>query len=220
MDVKPADPPSEAWKSLYPEWEQLVGLFGVPAPKARTVFRQLADCYASPGRYYHTLDHIRAVLARIDSLSGLARNLPAIQLAAWFHDAIYDPRARDNEEKSAVLAQEVLQTLQIPREQIEQAMDMILKTKNHQAASDDVDSQILLDADLAILGAPAPAYEQYARAIRQEYAWVPEEHYRAGRRQVLQSFLQRPQIYYTGPMVEALERRARQNLEKEVASLT
>jgi predicted metal-dependent HD superfamily phosphohydrolase len=87
---------------LQSAWEQLLQTFGIEQAKAQTVFMALADAYASPGRVYHTLDHIQAMLAWIERLRSLASDLPAIQLAAWFHDSIYDPHAADNEERSAM----------------------------------------------------------------------------------------------------------------------
>ena len=90
----------------------------------------------------------------------------------------------------------------------------------HRAASEDRDGQVLLDADLAILGATAERYAAYSQAICQEYAWVPEEQYRSGRRQVLEGFLRRERLYYLDEMHAALETQARQNLADEIAALT
>jgi predicted metal-dependent HD superfamily phosphohydrolase len=204
---------------LAAEWDRLTTLFGVPTSRSQAVFAQLAARYASSGRSYHTLDHICDVLTRIHALSGLAVNLPALQFAAWFHDIIYDTHASTNEERSAVLAGDAMKALRIPSAVIAETQRLILLTKSHQTEREDIDGQILLDADLAILGTDPPDYERYARAIWQEYAWVPEDQYKAGRRAVLQGFLRRPRIYFTEPMSAALEQSARNNLSREIETL-
>jgi predicted metal-dependent HD superfamily phosphohydrolase len=147
-------------------------------------------------------------------------NFPAIQLAAWFHDVIYDSKAKDNEEKSAEYAAARLTSLEIPNNTVQSVQNLILHTKNHQAPPADIDSQILLDADLAILGASELEYKTYAQGIRQEYAWVADEVYRVRRRQVLQNLLQRETIYFTHQLFVKLESRARLNLQAEIATLS
>jgi predicted metal-dependent HD superfamily phosphohydrolase len=137
-----------------------------------------------------------------------------LNLAAWFHDAVYDTHAQDNEEKSAELAEMALSEL--PAETIAQVRKLILCTKTHQAF--DAESELLLDADLAILSAEPTQYQNYAIAIRQEYRWVSAEDYRIGRSQVLERFLQRDRIYYT-PMMQAKETIARRNLDTELQNL-
>ena len=201
-------------------WDRLLRPFGGDRDAADRVFRELAAAYSAPGRYYHTLTHIQHVLDTIEFLKREADDPGALELAAWFHDAVYDPRAKDNEERSADYAEQVLRGLGLPGQTIAVTRHLILQTKTHQPAGNDRDSRVFLDADLAILGAPADRYEDYARAIRQEYAWVPEEQYRSGRRQVLRNFLQRPRLYQTAPMFEAFEEEARRNLAGEVERLS
>lgn len=205
---------------LQRSWEQLLQTFGIEQVKAQATFTTLAGAYSSPGRIYHTLDHIQEVLEWIDRLRPYATDLPAIQLAAWFHDSIYDPHATDNEERSALYVQSFLSSLAVPSETIQAASQMILSTKTHWTEESQRDCQILLDADLAILGAPVERYDTYAQAIRQEYDWVPETSYRVGRVQVLQTFLLQARIYWTVPLYAALEEQARENIRREIASLS
>ncbi|HTK08820.1 MAG TPA: hypothetical protein VL485_16740 [Ktedonobacteraceae bacterium] len=204
---------------LQHSWEQLLQTFGVEQGKAQAPFTGLVNAYSSPDRVYHTLEHVQTVLEWIARLRGLATDLPALQLAAWFHDVVYDPRATDNEEQSALYAQSVLSGLAVPERTVQAVARMILSTKTHWIEESERDCQILLDADLAILGATVQDYDRYARAIRQEYAWVPEAAYRTGRGQVLRTFLQRDRIYWTEPMYAALEGQARENIQREIASL-
>lgn len=210
----------ETMLQLQRSWEQLLQTFGIEQVKAQTTFAALADAYSSPGRVYHTLDHIQAVLEWIEMLRTHATDLRAIQLAAWFHDSVYDPHAADNEERSALYAQSSLSSLAVPSETIQAASQMILSTKTHWTEESKKDCYILLDADLAILGASVERYDAYAQAIRQEYDWVSEAPYRIGRVQVLQMFLQRARIYWTAPMYTALEELARENIRREIAFLS
>lgn len=170
-------------------------------------FSQLIAAYSSSDRYYHNLDHLYQVLCTIEQLH--PTHSLTLNVAAWFHDAVYDTHATDNEEKSATLAEEILrgQNLLIP-----QVRRLILSTKTHQAF--DSESEILLDADLAILS--SEQYENYATAIRQEYFWVGEEDYRIGRSRILESFLTRDCIYYRMP---ERDQRARENLRSELRRL-
>jgi predicted metal-dependent HD superfamily phosphohydrolase len=206
-------------EQLRARWLDLVGGFGVSETAAEGAFADLAARHADPVRSYHTLRHVADVLDTIDRLRDQARNLAAVRFAAWFHDAVYDSHARDNEERSADLAVEVLRGLQVPAGTTAAIRDLILLTRTHRADPDDRDGQVLLDADLAVLGAPPDLYAAYSRAIRQEYAWVPDEAYRSGRRQVLESFLRRQRIYHMELMHVAREAQARRNLSAEIAAL-
>jgi predicted metal-dependent HD superfamily phosphohydrolase len=184
------------------------------------VFLDLVLAYSSAGRVYHTLNHIQQVLKTIEQMRSLTLNLPNIQIAAWFHDVIYESIAKDNEEKSAEYAEITLNSLKIPKTTIFQVKNLILNTKNHQAPAADIDSQILLDADLAIFGSTDSEYQDYSQAIRQEYSWVSEVEYRFRRKKVLQDFLQRKRIYLTEYLFVKLEKRARQNLQAEIADIS
>lgn len=201
-------------------WQQLLQTWGIEQAKAATTFSELVAAYSSPGRVYHTLEHVQDMLQWIEILRDEANRLAVVQLSTWFHDSIYDPRANDNEEHSAAYAQNMLSRLGLPPETIQTVAQMILCTKTHQAAKDDVDCQLLLDADLAILGAPIARYEAYARAIRQEYSWVTEASYRASRVQVLQTFLRRTRIYWTKTMFVAQEEQARDNMRRDIIALS
>ena len=197
----------------------LFGRFGVAPADAYPVFDRLAAAYQEPGRYYHNLDHVAEVLKVVGRLGDLAANLPAVQLAAWFHDAVYDSRARDNEERSAELAAEVLRPLSVPEPTVSAVQTLIRATAHAGAEPADADAAVLLDADLSILGASEARYARYAEDVRREYAWVDEAAYRAGRARVLEGFLRRPRIYHTERMHAAGEEAARHNLRTEIAAL-
>ncbi|MGM3307065.1 HD domain-containing protein [Anabaena sp. WFMT] len=202
---------------LFSHWQHTLQSFNVDQITANKAFFQLVSVYSSPSRHYHTLQHIYSVLNTIETFKTYVQDLPSVQLAAWFHDVVYDTHAQDNEEKSAVYAANMLKKLAIPDINIIQVKRLILCTKNHQA--DDLDSQILLDADLAILAATPIQYQEYAQAIRQEYAWVSEAEYITGRGKVLEHFLQRQSIYLTPLMLESSEELARFNIRTELKFL-
>ena len=178
-------------------------------PADPSTWSELVRHYAEPHRHYHTLDHVRAVVEALP-----AEASPALILAAWYHDVIYDPRASDNEQRSA----DFLRLAMPDSPHLESACRLILLTQTHQAAEDDHEGHLLLDADLAILASTPALYDAYAEAIRREYDWVPEEAYRSGRAAILERFLARPCIYHTARMAPH-EPKARDNLRREIERL-
>lgn len=204
---------------LEQQWLELTAAFGVGQSDAQQTLSDLARRYAEDVRVYHTLEHAWRVVQHATRLASHAANLEAVQLSAWFHDAIYDPRATDNEERSAAYATSVLQRWEQPQSRIGDVRRLILLTKDHRPASNDGDGQVLVDADLAILGAPPAAYARYAAAIRREYSWVPDGDYGSARVTILRQFLERPFIYFTPPMRREREQRARANLNAEIERL-
>jgi len=194
-------------------WRDLLQTWAVPPVLADEKLHEIAGCYSLPGRFYHTMDHIHDVLDTVDRLSSVPTRLASVKLASWLHDVIYDSRAQDNEERSAEYATRLCQQLSIPDGT--RVASLILQTKTH-IAGDDADARVLLDADLAILGADEPTYQGYAKNIRLEYAWVPEDMYCQGRRRILESFLARPKIYQ---LLGEREEPARRNITAEIGLL-
>jgi predicted metal-dependent HD superfamily phosphohydrolase len=196
------------------QWRDLLRAWAVDVVRADQTFQEVREHYAGPGRYYHTLDHVQNVLETVEILGSNAQKLDAVRLAAWLHDVIYNSKDSDNEECSAEYAERLCEKLSIPEGRM--VASLILTTKTHDAGGDP-DAQVLLDADLAILGASETVYRSYAEEIRREYAWVPEPDYRIGRRQVLTKFLERARIFH---FLNDLEEPARRNLAAEIARLT
>jgi predicted metal-dependent HD superfamily phosphohydrolase len=195
-------------------WHDLLRAWAVDSSRAEQTLEEVCQHYAGPGRFYHTLDHIENMLETVESLDSSLRSRNAVHLATWLHDVIYDSRASDNEERSADYAERLCERFSIPEGSL--VASLIRKTKTHDAG-EDPNSQVLLDADLAILGAAESVYRSYAENIRKEYAWVPEPAYREGRRRVLQNFLSRPRIYH---FLSHLEDAARRNLAVEITQLS
>lgn len=184
------------------------------------ILHDLISIYSQPQRHYHNHTHIERVLAIIDELRSPASDYSALYCAAWFHDVVYDPRVSDNEEKSAIYARTILSNLSIAPETIATVEKMILSTKTHRVSPDDLDTQILLDADLAILGSSPSDYQAYAQGIRREYDWVGDREYCLKRKDVLEKFLERDRIYRTDRLFKRLESSARYNLRSEIESLS
>jgi predicted metal-dependent HD superfamily phosphohydrolase len=174
--------------------------------------------YSEPHRAYHTLQHIGECFAQFDRVHD-ARAPGEVGLALWFHDAIYDPRASDNEARSAQWARAVLGESGARTTVIEAVERLILATQ-HDATPQDHDAQIVVDIDLSILGADADRFQEYEDQVRREYEWIEEEAFRRGRTNVLRSFLDRPFIYSTDDFRARLETRARSNLARSIAALS
>ncbi len=147
--------------------------------------------------------------------TGIQFDREAVELAAWFHDAIYEIGRDDNEDRSAELARQLLASSPV-RDEVAR---LVLLTKTHKAAADDVNGAVLSDADLSVLGANSRRYGEYARAIREEYADVPDDAFKPARAQLLTALLDGP-IFHTGAGRDRWEQQARQNLAEEIAALT
>ncbi|WP_192253779.1 HD domain-containing protein [Mesorhizobium silamurunense] len=184
---------------------------------------ELSALYRAADRHYHSLAHIEAMLALAAKYKSLLHDPDAVEAAIWFHDAVYDSRAKDNEAKSAALAAKKLSG-RISPERLAHVAVMINATATHQLPplGDEhaaYDAALFLDIDLAVLGAEPDAFDAYEKAVRREYGWVEEPMWRAGRAAVLKSFLDRPHIFHTAEFRKRFEPRARQNLKRSLAAL-
>lgn len=187
---------------------------------SHSVWLIVEDHYHEDHRAYHGWIHIGAMLKDLDSVRFVpefaAITLDEVELAIFFHDVVYDPQASDNEARSADLFREAATGM--PPDRIDRVANMILATTRHEP-SDDPQTQLLLDLDLAILGAPANEYRRYCGAIRAEYEHVPASQWRTGRGAVLKKFLLRPVIYQTPHFHALLEANAREHINDELDSL-
>ncbi|GIF24159.1 putative metal-dependent HD superfamily phosphohydrolase [Actinoplanes tereljensis] len=179
----------------------------------------LLSRWSEPQRHYHTVAHLSAVLDVVEEFEGLAPHPERVRLAAWMHDAVYDPRALGdaNERDSAEFAAGLLATLGVPAQVGDEVARLVGLTAGHATGEDDRDGELLCDADLAILAGDDEAYAAYTAAIRQEYAHVPDDAFKDGRAQVLKALLELPTIYRLEPLRAQWEERARANLERELA---
>jgi len=203
---------------LDPErFEALTRRLGLDLP-VDIAFDELARCWAEPHRAYHTTEHLLACLATLDGVRHLADRPDEVEWALWYHDAVYRTRGGGSEEASADLSDDWLARGGAPDDVRGRVRALILATK-HDAEPPTPDAALLVDVDLAILGAPPDAYDRYEAQVRREYRWVPGPLFRHKRREVLQGFLERPRLYATDAMRDRLEIRARDNLERAIAAL-
>lgn len=204
--------------ALQEQWHQLAEPYGSAAVDPS--WKGLRKAYTERARHYHDLRHIRALLNWAERYQAQLIEYDAVRFAIWYHDVVYQPRKQDNEERSAALAEQELPRLNVPAEMTRTVARMIRATKTHQAGELPEDGRWFLDFDLSILGSAPDVYQAYSQAIRREYRWVPSLLYRQGRRQVLERFLQREQLFFTEPMRQELENPARANLRWELAQLS
>jgi predicted metal-dependent HD superfamily phosphohydrolase len=184
---------------------------------------ELVTAYTAPDRHYHDLHHIEALLGLADACADAIDDHDAVDAAIWFHDAIYDTRRDDNEERSAALAEERLAGA-ASEDRIARIAAMIRATAGHakpdfSGTAAAQDCALFLDMDLSILGSPEADFDAYEAAVRREYDWVTDAQWRQGRRAVLAGFLARPSIYATARFQASHEAAARRNLMRAIARL-
>jgi predicted metal-dependent HD superfamily phosphohydrolase len=203
--VDPAERWQRAWDSLGARADGLL-------------LQQLIERYGEPHRRYHSMRHLEECFAKLDELRPQAEHPAEIELALWFHDAIYDPTRHDNEKRSADWARESAVAAGAHTEVAERLYVLVMATR-HDAEPRGTDEQVLVDVDLAILGAHPDRFDEYETQFREEYAWVPRLLYRRKRKEILQGLLSRPTIYATRPFIERYEQQARANLARSLRRL-
>ena len=175
--------------------------------------------YRGEGRAYHNPRHLEECLVQFDTVRGLFRRPDEAEAAVWFHDAIYDPRADDNEERSADLADRLLGPAGVPTEYLAEIRRLILATGHRGTRDPQDDAALVTDIDLTIFGTEPERFDEYERDIRREYAFAADDEFRRRRAQILESFLARPAIYATRGFADRFEAPARANLRRSIAAL-
>lgn len=178
----------------------------------------LLRSWGEPSRQYHNLAHLQHVLRRVAELADHAADLRAVRLAAWYHDAVYEG-SPDDEERSAQRAEAELTDAGLDPRLVAEVARLVRLTVSHNPESGDANGETLCDADLAVLAAPAEEYAAYTRAVRAEYAHVPDGAFRAGRAAVLRSLLSLPTLFRTPLGHTEWEPAARANLRAELERL-
>lgn len=214
-------------------WQHHIGR----SPAADRAYESVLSRHREASRHYHGVRHLTWVVRHVLGLSvgRPVADLGAIVGAAFYHDAVYDARAAGNERASAALATEELTQVGWPTERTRRTAAMILATQHLvdratdvdggddgdavAAAADDLDTSILIAADLAILAADPTAYGDYVRNVRAEYAHLSDEAWTVGRRTVVDRFLALDRLFPPALDLSGWERRARANLVAERATL-
>lgn len=211
--MEPVVPLSVRWQQRWEQAREWMSLGPIFIP----IGDRLLEHYSEPGRHYHDARHILACLNALDRYPGRTENLNALELALWFHDAIYDPKASDNEARSAAYFRKEFAPFASGIGKVER---LILATRHTDAEPESPDAALIIDIDLGILGTDDPArYKIYSEDIRREYAHVEAEAYRQGRSAILKSFLARKSIYQTRHYRKLLEDQARKNILTELEEL-
>lgn len=200
----------------FDRWRRLMA--SLELGPSEPTFEALAAAYAEPQRHYHNQTHIADCLALLDEVRSAAAQPAEVELALWFHDAVYNTRAFDNETRSADWAVTVLKEAGA-EDAVAARVAGHIRATEHDADPPLGDAALVVDIDLSILGRPPAAFDAFDQAIRKEYAWVPGFLYRRTRRQILEGLLDRPVLYTTPALRARFEARARANLERALGRL-
>lgn len=180
-------------------------------------YNDLLKRYSEPHRKYHNLEHINHCLREFGTVWLLAEEPDVLELAIWYHDAIYDIGASDNEERSADLVASVMRGFSLPEDLIKCVCDIIIATK-HSEVPESFDAKLMLDIDISNIGS-AEKFKETNKQVREEYSLAPEDVFNSGRSNIMQSFLNRPTIYLTEFFQEKYEKTARENIEMAIKEL-
>lgn len=187
-----------------------------PGQDGRSLCLKLCQAYGETQRHYHTLQHLAECLRLAQEWAPAMAHPAEVQVALWFHDAVYEIPGRDNEGQSAQWAREALTAAGVHEHAIGRITQHIQATR-HDGVAASQDAACVVDIDLAILGASPERFAQYEQQIRQEYRWVPDLVFQPKRREVLHGFLARPRIYTQPQAFDRFEARARANLAQALA---
>jgi len=197
-------------------WNKLCLCLGIAADGE--TYEALVDAHAEKHRAYHTLDHIAACLLHLDEVQHSLQNPEEVEMALWFHDAVYEPFSATNEQDSAAWALGWLEERGASEPMIGRIVRHILDTRTHESPESS-DGQYMLDIDLSILGTRPEVYDRFERNIRREYRRVPGFIFRKKRKAILEGFLARSRIYVTEYFRRKLEEDARVNLARAISRL-
>lgn len=190
-------------------WQQTCQQLSITADPV--LFDFIVSQYSEPHRHYHTLQHLSECFYYFDLVKAQANNAAAIEMAIWFHDIIYNVKANNNEVRSAQLAMDYLAPYNLPHT-ILTSIYQLIQVTDHKQQVKNLDEQIIVDVDLAILGASSVRFAEYQQQIRSEYSWVPYFLYKTKRKQILTTFLNQQPLYHTPKLATLLAKQASLNL--------
>jgi predicted metal-dependent HD superfamily phosphohydrolase len=187
----------------------------VPVDERLAFYDTLAARYEEPHRHYHVLDHIGHCFSVFDAFRHLAHNPNALEVAIFYHDIVYDigVPARQNEERSALYLVSCMMAWNLYRHDFYDSMSAVLATTHDHTPSTN-DNKLIVDIDLAGLGAPWPIFLQNNMKVREEYKHIPEDKFREGNGKILQRFLERTPLYFFPEIEEVYGAQAKENLNR------
>lgn len=197
---------------------QLTEHCGADPKLAERCWQEIQVHYREIHRHYHTIEHLEHLYLQLMDVREEIGDWEALLFSLFYHDVIFQPMAKDNEEQSASLAQLRLHELGFPEGRIKHCVGQIIATKKHRP-SPDPDTNYFTDADLSILGSDWDDYVPYMHRIQEEYAEYPKEEYQAGRKKALLELCGMERLYKTDYFYEKFEKTARENMARELETL-
>ncbi|MBY8961654.1 hypothetical protein KJK34_02695 [Flavobacterium sp. D11R37] len=199
-------------------FRNLVAKYAKDVSLTENLWRELELQYSAKGRYYHTLEHLQHMLNMLVPVLKDTEDTDSLLFALFYHDFVYIATSGQNEENSAKAATKCLKAIGFPEQKITLCCEHIIATKKHENSGNS-DTNLLLDADLSILGSSQEEYDIYCKQIRREYAIYPDVIYKPGRRKVIKHFLEMDYIYKTLHFRQLFESKAKSNLKRELELL-
>lgn len=186
----------------------------------------LLEKWCEKRRHFHNVHHLASILQHLDDLASSCHDPELVRIAAWYHGIVFNDSLEavsrrlggEDAKASAEFAGHDLKQLGVPGDTVDRIQDLILKMTRGAKVSDDVDAQVLRDAEFSILAAIPQEYREYRKAVRREYAHITERNYVIARINVVHRILSRPAIFVS-PFGVPWESQARQNLEGEMTRL-
>ena len=201
------------------QWVETWRELGVgDSPELRRLYGDVLGRYSEPHRHYHTYQHLAECFEKVQDILTLAEHPAEVNVGLWFHDVIYDTQRHDNEERSADWARSAARELGASAESAQRIYDLTMFTR-HAAEPVGIDAQVLVDADLSILGAQPARFQEYEAQVRREFGWVPDALFRSNRAKILRALLARPYLYSTARFRELYEAQACRNLQRSLRYL-
>lgn len=196
----------------------LVSTYAPSGELAVVLWEDISTRYEHPNRHYHNLRHLEHLYRQLLGVRQYIADWDTVLFSVFYHDVIYSATSGTNEEDSANYAAEQMRLVDVPENMINRCMAQILATQKHNLTGDN-DTDMLTDADLAILGEPWDEYYKYTTNIRGEYSIYPDLLYKPGRKKVLQHFVGMEHIFKTHHFRALLEEQARDNINRELNEL-
>lgn len=202
------------------QWRKSWGALGIAiSPVLLEDFEEVIARYSEPHRRYHTVRHPEECFEKLAEVRDGAEHPAEVEIALWYHDAIYDTRSKQNEAESAELARAKVLAAGGVEKSATRISQLIMATR-HDVVPNGKDAKLLVDVDLSILGATAERFDEYEQQVREEYSWVPESVFRKERRRILQTILARPSIFNTQLFIDRYEQQARDNIQRSITRLS
>jgi predicted metal-dependent HD superfamily phosphohydrolase len=182
-----------------------------PSPDGAAVYDELRRLFGAPFRRYHTLDHIHDCLRRLDDVTKLLVDPDAVELALWFHDAVYEMDAGTNEQRSAELFERLAKGADPALRR--RVYGLVMATR-HVGRERSPDRRFIVDIDLAGFGAPWNEFMRNGALLREESPAKTDAQYHRGQMSFLQRLQRRRHFFSTDYFRDRYEAIARENLRR------